>query len=95
MTGSGDICWSYKCALEENSSTPSGIYSISNRINSSLEERKEKRVGNLREQKLSVTYEVSEFWRLNFKLTCQDAFGRQLHHGNQPPPRTRQGKSGC
>lgn len=30
-----------------------------------------------------------------FRLTCQDAFGCQLHHGNQPPPRTRQEKSGC
>lgn len=30
---------------------------------------------------------------MNFKLTCQDAFGRQLHHGNQPPPRTRQGRA--
>lgn len=30
-----------------------------------------------------------------FRLTCQDAFGCQLHHGNQPPPRSRQEKSGC
>lgn len=47
--------WSYKCAVEDNSSTPNGIYSISNCINSPLEERKGKRVANLHEQKLLIT----------------------------------------
>lgn len=41
--------------MEDNSSTPNGIYSISNCINSPLEERKGKRVANLHEQKLLIT----------------------------------------